>query len=119
MLLKELYIEIYKMEKDLFYFTSIYQGDKWFEDEERRDTALKQLIKCRQLFESNRIYLPQSFCDKLDKNIDTSREVINSMQFAQITEKIQECDQKQGREFRFKKGETPGEMWNESANKVK
>ena len=41
------------------------------------------------------------------------------MQFAQITEKIQECDQKQGREFRFKKGETPGEMWNESANKVK
>lgn len=115
-LLKEFYKELYTLEKNLEHYTSDLQGSEWVDDIERKSNAINQLIKCRDILESNRIYFSVNFCKEIENNFDQCTEVINNMEKAKRKEKSRINQRIRG--VYNNEGESPIDIWEAQRLKV-
>ena len=60
-ILKDLYKQLYTLEKFLREMTTTWQGSDWTTDTERKSKAQKQLLDCEDLLETNRIFFSKEF----------------------------------------------------------
>ncbi|MDX5427929.1 MAG: hypothetical protein LPK79_07485 [Bacteroidota bacterium] len=109
--LKQLYTMLYELEKSLKHYTDSFQGSEWTEDNERKKAAIDKLLACEDSLETNRIFFPEEFCNKLEENIDKCREVVLEMEKAKIRERRHNTNQERGIETKYKDGEWPLDIW--------
>lgn len=117
-ILKDLYKELYEIEKALANMTTFSQGPEWIQDDERRNNAVQQFRKCQNLLENNRIFFSQDFCSMLEDNLKDCTEVINNMERAKRGGKMQELNSKFDLPYP-EEGKTPLDLWLEQEKRVK
>lgn len=117
-LLKFLYRDLYKLETELKYFTSIFQGPDWTQDSEREINARKQLQKCFDTLEENRIFFSKNFCNELKSNLDECSQVVGEMGMTKVKADSKSRAAQQGMPYRSPDGKSPLDSWMKLAEKV-
>lgn len=117
-ILKNLYQELYSLEKALAYLTTAFQGEEWLNDNERKDKAVSRLNYCKEILEGNRIFFPEQFCEELSKVLDDCQQIIADMDRAKIKGRAENRFAERGRRFGSDNEENSLEMWIRQEKKV-
>jgi hypothetical protein len=119
LILKELYNDLYDLEKKLVYMTTLFQGPEWTRDDERRKSVVEQYQKCKDFIEVNRIFFTEEFCNDLNDNLSEAKKALDTMDDAKLKGQIHDQGIRSNSRYEFKDGEFPQDIWIRAEEQVR
>jgi hypothetical protein len=113
-IIKSIYQDFYDFEIILKRLSTLYQGPKWTDNDEKVMKALNKFEHIRDFLEYNRIYFSQDLCNKLKTTLTECNEITMLMLKAKGRAETESIV----KHYKFSEGEGSKDLWTKANDKT-